>query len=186
MLTGNDMGEINAIKTFLDQEFNIKYLGDLHYFLGMEVLRESTGLILSQHKLTFDFLKEFNYMDERHISSPLDPTQKLFANTSEVIQDMTLYHRLIGKLNYLTHTRSGLSFTIQHLSQYMHDSRKPHLEAALRGLRYLLKDPGLGHFLSASPSFDLQAFCDSDWGSCPESRKSMSGFYISLGCSPIS
>ncbi|XP_070040605.1 uncharacterized protein [Nicotiana tomentosiformis] len=135
VLTGNDIEELNALKSFLDQEFKIKDLRNLHYFLGMEVLRESTGLILSQRKFTLDLLKEFDCMDKQPASSPLDPTQKLLAHTGE-------------------------------------DLRQPHLEAALRVLRYLLKDPGLDLFMTASPSFKLQAFCDSDWGSCPNSRRS--------------
>ncbi|PHT81280.1 hypothetical protein T459_14295 [Capsicum annuum] len=68
----------------------------------------------------------------------------------------------------------------------MQDPRLPHLFATLHVLHYLSKDPGLGLFLNASSSFELLAFCDSDLGICPNSRKSVSGFYVSLGGSPIS
>lgn len=61
-----------------------------------------------------------------------------------------------------------------------------HLLAAYHVLRYLLSDPGLGIFLNSSLYFTLLAFCDSEWSSCPDSRKSVSGFYISLGGSSIS
>lgn len=158
LLTGNNEAELLSLKLFLDQEFKIKDLGNLHFFLGMEVIREPQGMIISQSKFTLDLLQEF-YSLHLLMFHPV----KLMANVGAIVKDPTLYRHLLGKLNYLTHMRPDLSFTVQHLSQFMQDPHEPHMFAALRVLRYLLKDPVLGLFMSASSSFKLLTFCDSDW-----------------------
>lgn len=151
----------------------------------MEVIREAQSLILCQWKFILDLLHEFDSSHLSHVSCPLDPIIKLLDKTGDLIADTTLYCHLLGNLNYLTYQTRPLIHN-QHLSQYMQDPRQPHLQDALRVLRYLLKDPGLGPFMSSSSSFKLMAFCDSDWGTCPDSHKSVSYFYISLDSSPIS
>lgn len=131
-------------------------------------------------------ITEFNYSELPTASSPIDPSSKLVAQSSSFLINPTIYRWLIGKLNYLTHTRPDLCFAVLTLSQSMNQPCIEHFSATLRVLRYLAGSPNQGLFFSSSTSFELLAFCDADWASCRDSRRSISDFFISLGDSPIS
>lgn len=186
LITGNNSSEITSLKEFLNIEFRIKDLGLLHYFLGLEILREPEGIIISQRKYTCDLLNEFDVSPLSNVSSPLDPSSKLTTDSGPLLADLTIYRHLIGKLNYLTHTRPDLCFAVLTLSQYMQRPCLGHFAAALRIVKYLQKHPGQWIFMAATPFFSLFAFCDVDWATCKDTRRSVSGFFISMGGSPIS
>ncbi|KAK9048327.1 hypothetical protein SSX86_032710 [Deinandra increscens subsp. villosa] len=186
LLTGNDSSEMTNLKSFLDATFKIKDLGNLHYFLGLEVLSHSTGYSMSQRKFALDLLKEFDDLALPATNSPLPVHLQLPLNIGDSISDPLQYRRLVGKLNYLTHTRPDLSFAVQFLSQFMQNPKQPHWDAAMHTLRYVRTTPSLGLFFNNQPDYKLEAFCDSDWASCPNTRRSISGYFVLLGGSPIS
>ena len=164
----------------------MKDLCELRYFLGLEIDRSSAGFFVSQKKYTLDLLREYGVMGAKPLQLPMDPNLKLTADKGEPIPSPTTYQRLLGKLIYLTITRPDIAFTVQLLSQHMHMPTTVHMQAARRLLRYLLGSYSQGILLASSSGATLTAYCDSDWASCPMSRRFTSGYCILLGTSPIS
>lgn len=92
----------------------------------------------------------------------------------------------MGRLIYLAMTRPDLAYVIHVLSQFMHDPKTDHLDVAAWVVRYLKANPGQGIFLCADSDLRLVTWCDADCVACHLSRRSLSGWFIHLGCSPIS
>ncbi|XP_028786573.1 uncharacterized protein LOC114742489 [Neltuma alba] len=123
----------------------------------------------------------------RPLSLPMPQHLKLTAyeegkhRKEDLFAEPGKYRRLIGKLIYLTMTRPDISFPVQVLSQFMQLPMKCHWGAAMGVLRYLKQSPGLGIQLSSKGDLKLHCFCDSDWGSCETTRRSVTGYLLKLG-----
>ena len=164
----------------------MKDLGVLSYFLGIEITSTPKAFFLCQKKYIQDLLAEMHMTHSKPLQLPMGSHAKFTNFTGRRLTCPEVYRRLIGKLIYLTITRPDVSFAVQVLSQFMQTPTEEHLAAAKHVLRYLRNTPDLGIMLSASSVSNLTGYCDSDWGSCCDSRKSTTGFCILLGNSPIS
>ncbi|XP_058181355.1 uncharacterized mitochondrial protein AtMg00810-like [Rhododendron vialii] len=162
---GNDVNEIHNLKSRLAQEFNIKDLGSMRYFLGMEVARSDRGIFISQRKYILDFLEEIGMLGCRPANSPIE------AN-----------HHLSGNMGERTNKeRPDVTYAVGVVSQYMHDPRTSHLDAVYRILRYLKSAPGKGILFSNHDHLRLEAFTDADWVGSVDDRRSTSGYCTFLG-----
>lgn len=186
IVTGDNSSEIDTLKSHLDHVFSIKDLGILHYFLGIEVGYVTDGIILNQKKFTNDILRVCDLDFSKPAVTPLPLNLKLSATTGPLFAYPDRYCSLVGKLNYLTNTRPDLSYAVQTLSQYMQTPRLPHYDALCHTLRYVAHTVGQGILLKASDKLTLQAFSDSDWASCIDTRRSITGYIMLFGNSPIS
>ncbi|XP_070050207.1 uncharacterized protein [Nicotiana tomentosiformis] len=92
-----------------------------------------------------------------------------------------LLEDIVGKPNFLQHTRHDIAFSVQHLSQFLQAPQVPHMLAVIHVLRYLSVAPAMGILLSPGVDFTLKAYSDSDWAACAMSRKSVSGYFFTLG-----
>jgi hypothetical protein len=116
----------------------------------------------------------------------MDPGILLNDKDGALLEDITEYRRLVGRLIYLTISRPDIAYAVNKLSQYVSKPRVPHLQAAHHLLRYLKATTGQGIFSPAVPNLKVSAYVDADWGSCLDSRKSTTGFCIYLGHALIS
>ncbi|XP_021852857.2 uncharacterized mitochondrial protein AtMg00810-like [Spinacia oleracea] len=126
---------------------------------------------------------------ELHISkaavTPFPLNLKL-TSEGEACSNPDLYRCYVDKLNFLTHTRPDLAFVVQSLSQFMHCPKLSHIAALTHTLRYVNHASGQGILLKATDKLTLQDFSDSDWAACPSTRRSVIGYVLLLGNSPIS
>lgn len=104
-------------------------------------------------------------------STPIDQNNKVTAESGEPI-DKEKYQRLVGRLIYLCHTRPDISYALSVVSRYMHGPRDGHLEAAPRILRYLKGTPGKGLWFKSNGHLNADGYCDADWASCLDDRRS--------------
>ncbi|XP_074314475.1 secreted RxLR effector protein 161-like [Silene latifolia] len=117
---------------------------------------------------------------------PMPRGLKLSTDTGDLLEEPEKYRRLVGRLLYLNMTRPDISYSVQHLSQFVSQPRMPHMQAAIHVLKYLKKTVNTGLFYSANSDLRLNAFTDADWGQCAYSCKSLSGYCVFLGQSLIS
>jgi hypothetical protein len=121
-LTG-DENLIVGCKRELGSEFEMKDLGLMHYFLGMEVWQRSDEILLSRGKYTVEILQRFRMMDCKSMTTPMMINLKLLSDKSSDLVDPTMYKQLIGSLMYLVNTRPDICFAMNTLSQHMVEHR---------------------------------------------------------------
>ena len=146
VITGNDSACVDRLKKLLDQKFGIKELGLLKYFLGLEIARSPKGFSINQRKYALDILKEASMIGCKPARTPMEQQLKLSKGDGELLKDAGQFRRLIGKLMYLTLSRTDITYSVHRLSQFLAQPRVPHMRAATRILQYLKGTLGQGVF----------------------------------------
>ncbi|XP_026395729.1 uncharacterized protein LOC113290334 [Papaver somniferum] len=186
VITGDDMKGITALKTHLCSCFEMKDLGSLCYFLGLEVDPSSDECFISQVKYASDIIQRAGFMDNKTTATPLELNSKLSPFDGKLLPNPTLYRQLVGSLNYLTITRPDISHAVHIVSQFMEAPRLTHYTAVLRILRYIKGTLYQGVKFSSTSELCLRAYSDSDWAGDITDRRSTTGYCLFLGNSLIS
>jgi hypothetical protein len=185
LLTGGEK-LTDGCKRELASEFEMKDLGLMHYFLGLEVWQRPDEIFLRQGTYTIEILHRFGMMDCKSMATPTTINLKFLSDSSSDWVDPTMYRQLIGSLMYLVNTRTEICFAVNALSQYMVEPRHVHWMAAKHMLRYLRGMIGYGLRYVSSGDVKLQGYKDSDWAKSVVDQKSTFECCFSLGSSMIS
>ncbi|KAJ0483845.1 putative RNA-directed DNA polymerase [Helianthus annuus] len=144
IITGNDVAEITQLKKNLLSKFEMKNLGNLKYFLRIEVLKSKRGIFICQKKYILDLLAETGLIDCKPADTPMVVNHNLHMELNGELADKERYQRLVGKLIYLSLTRPDIAYAVGVVSQFMHQPQVGHMKAAQRILRYLKGTAGHG------------------------------------------
>ncbi|KAJ0927704.1 putative RNA-directed DNA polymerase [Helianthus annuus] len=181
IITGNDEEEIKKLKANLFMEFEMKDLGRLKYFLGIEVMRSKQGIFICQKKYILDLLAETGMIDCKPADTPMIMNHKLHMEEEAELADRERYQRLVGKLIYLSHTRPDIAYAVGVVSQFMHQPQVSHMEAVWRIIRYLKGTTSYGILFQPNKHLKIQAYTDADWAGDKGNRRSTSGYFTLVG-----
>ncbi|XP_048613235.1 uncharacterized protein LOC106398795 [Brassica napus] len=181
---GSDKESIISTKAFLKSTFDIKDLGELKYFQGIEICRSKEGLFLSQRKYALDLLNEAWKLGAKVAKTPLEEGYKVLREgefEDKLFGDFKLYRRMVGKLIYLTITRPDICFAVNQVSQHMQAPKVHHWNMVERIMRYIREAPGQGVWMGCNKSTEIVGYCDADWAGDRVDRRSTTCYCTFIG-----
>ncbi|KAK2978735.1 hypothetical protein RJ640_012190 [Escallonia rubra] len=168
-------------------EFEMSMMGELTFFLGLQIKQSKDGIFINQAKYTKELLKRFDMEASNAFDTPMSSSLKLDKDEKGKDVDIKRYRGMIGSLLYLTASRPDIMFSVCLCARFQACPKESHLIAVKRILRYLKGTHDLGLWFPRNTSFfDLIGYSDADYAGCKTERKSTSGGCQFLGHSLVS
>jgi len=186
IITGNSDAKISDLKKLLKQKFEMKDLGKLHYFLDIEEIQSPKRIWLLQRQYALNKLSEYGMTNYKPISIPLEQNMKLNANEGDLMEDTTMYRRIVGSLIYMTIIRPNLNYVVGVVNQFMQRPRKPHLDAMRCILKYIKHILQCGIYYEAKSQLQVHEYTNADWVGNVSHRRTTKGFMFSFGSGVVS
>jgi hypothetical protein len=169
----------------IESEFQMSMMGELTFFLGIQVKQMKQATFVHQAKYTKDLMKKFNIAEIKPVSTLMSSTASLGPDKDGNVVDQREYRSMIVSLLYLTVTRPDIQFAVGLCARFQTSPRSSHRMTVQRVFRYLKHTPEFRIWYSASSSLDLVGFSDADFVGCGIDRKSTSGTCVFLGSSLV-
>ncbi|GJU18801.1 putative ribonuclease H-like domain-containing protein [Tanacetum coccineum] len=176
----------NAFEKLMHEKFQMSSMGELTFFLGLQVQQKKDGIFISQDKYVDEILKKFRFTEVKTASTPIETQKPLLKDEDGEEVDVHMYRSMIGSLMYLTSSRPDIMFVVCACARYQVNPKVSHLHAVKRIFRYLKGQPKLGLWYPKDSPFDLVAYTNSDYAGASLDRKSTTGGCQFLGCRLIS
>ncbi|GJT75045.1 putative ribonuclease H-like domain-containing protein, partial [Tanacetum coccineum] len=165
----------DEFEALMKSRFQMSSMGELTFFLGLQVKQKEDGIFISQDKYVAEILKKFDFVNVKTASTPIETQKPLVKDEEASDVDVHLYRSMIGSLMYLTASRPDIMFAVCACSRFQVTPKTSHLNVVKRIFRYLKGKPKLGLWYPRVSSFDLEAYSDSDYAGANLDRKSTTG-----------
>ncbi|GKD61684.1 putative ribonuclease H-like domain-containing protein [Tanacetum coccineum] len=170
----------------MHKKFQMSSMGELTFFLRLQVKQNEDGIFISQDKYVTEILKKFGFSDVKTASTPMESHKPLLKDANGEDVDEHLYRSMIGSLMYLTSSRPDIMFAVCACARFQVNPKSSHLHVVKMIFRYLKGQPKLDLWYPKDSPFDLVAYTDSDYARASLDRKSITGGYQFLRCRLIS
>jgi hypothetical protein len=177
---------LNKFVEAMTTTFEMSMVGDLNYFLGLQIKQSQDGIFFSQSKYAKNLVKRFGLEHSKIMKTPMGSSQKLCKDNVAQDVDPTLYRSMIGSLLYLTSSRPDIMYSVCVCARYQACPKESHLNAVKRIIRYVAGTSDLGIWYTKDTSSTLVGYSDADWAGDIDDRKSTSGGCFYMGNNLIS
>ncbi|GKE21471.1 putative ribonuclease H-like domain-containing protein, partial [Tanacetum coccineum] len=165
----------DEFEALMKSRFQMSSMGELTFFLELQIKQKEDGIFISQDKYVAEILKKFDFASVKTASTPIETQKPLVKDEEATNVDVHLYRSMIRSLMYLTASRLDIMFAVCACSRFQVTPKTSHLNAVKRIFRYLKGKPKLGLWYPIVSSFNLEAYSDNDYAGANLDRKSTIG-----------
>nr|GEV47808.1 uncharacterized mitochondrial protein AtMg00810-like [Tanacetum cinerariifolium] len=170
-----DLRYATLFSDLMKSRFEMSMMGEMMFFLGLQVSQSPGGIFINQSKFVHEILKKYGLNTSDIIGTPMDIKDKLDLDQIATLVDATKYHSMIGALMYLTSSRPDIVHATYVYARYQADPTEKHLKEVKRIFRYLQGTINMGLWYTKDSGFELTEFPDVDYAGCKDTFKSTSG-----------